>query len=296
LNERLLSRRDSLGGAILILWIIGLVLLARRELFVAEPQQLTEAALLVVPGTAYYEVMNGESHVGWASASIDTSATGISVRDVMVMIIDSTETAPAKRVAVRSRVSLTPGLRLTGFTFDLGGDHGPYRVTGRMQRDTVLRLITAGGKATPDTSSVTVQRSLLWPSAVPLALALGSRPKVGRTYKYSIFNPTIGKPEDIQLEVGAESLFVIPDSARLDRDLGAWVVAHEDTVRGWRLDPQASGLVSGWIDERGRVIEIKPTGSFTLRRTAYELAFQNWALAATRNAAAKNAHHTSTNR
>ena len=55
------------------MWLVGLALLARRELFVAEPEQLLEAALLVVPGTAYYEVMSGEEQVGWASASIDTS-------------------------------------------------------------------------------------------------------------------------------------------------------------------------------------------------------------------------------
>ena len=36
-------------------------------------------------------------------------------------------------------------------------------------------------------------------------------------------------------------------------------------------------------------------GTFTLRRTAYELAFQNWTLEAKRSAA-KKAHHTPTNR
>jgi hypothetical protein len=96
--------------------------------------------------------------------------------------------------------------------------------------------------------------------------------------------------------VGAESLFVVPDSAKLDEARGTWIVAHEDTVRGWRLDPQGSTLVSGWIDERGRAIETKPMGTFTLRRTAYELAFQNWTLEARRRAAATRAHHNPTTR
>jgi hypothetical protein len=288
----MLTRRDSLGGAIIFLWLVGLALLARRELFVAEPEQLLEAALLVVPGTAYYEVLSDGEQVGWASASIDTSRAGISVRDVMV--IDSPDSAARKRFAARARVSLTPGLRLTGFTFELGGDHGRYRVSGRMSEDTVLQLITSTGKTSADTATMPVRRAVLWPTTVPLALALADRPRVGRTYKYSIYDPTTGTPEDVQLEVGAESLFVVPDSAKLDAARGTWVVAHQDTVRGWRLDPQGSTLVSGWIDARGRAIETRPTGTFTLRRTAYELAFQNWTLGSKRRAAGTRAHHTPT--
>jgi hypothetical protein len=287
----MLTRRDSLGGAIIFLWLVGLALLARRELIVAEPEQLLEAALLVVPGTAYYEVMSGDERVGWASASIDTSRSGISVRDVMV--IDAPDSG-AKRVAVRARVSLTPGLRLTGFAYELGGDHGRYRVSGTMSEDTVLQLITAAGRMHTDTARVPVRRAVLWPTTVPLALALAARPQVGRTYKYSIYDPTTGTPEDVQLQVGAESLFVVPDSAKLDEARGTWIVAHEDTVRGWRLDPQGSTLVSGWIDARGRAIETRPMGTFTLRRTAYELAFQNWTLEAKRRSAAARAHHTPT--
>jgi hypothetical protein len=289
----MLTRRDSLGGAIIFLWLVGLALLARRELFVAEPEQLLEAALLVVPGTAYYEVMSGSERVGWASASIDTSRSGISVRDVMV--IDAPDSG-AKRFAARSRVTLTPGLRLTGFNFELGGDRARYRVSGKMSEDTVLQLITATGRTRSDTARMPVRGAVMWPTTVPLVLALAARPKVGRTYKYSIFDPTTGAPADVQLQVGAESLFVVPDSAKLDASRGTWVVAHEDTVRGWRLDPQGSTLVSGWIDERGRAIETSPMGTFTLRRTAYELAFQNWTLDAKRRTAATRAHHTPTNR
>jgi hypothetical protein len=287
----MLTRRDSLGGAIIFLWLVGLALLARRELFVTEPEQLLEAALLVVPGTAYYEVMSGDERVGWASASIDTSRSGISVRDVMV--IDAPDSG-AKRVAVRARVSLTPGLRLTGFAYELGGDHGRYRVSGTMSEDTVLQLITAAGRMHTDTARVPVRRAVLWPTTVPLALALAARPQVGRTYKYSIYDPTTGTPEDVQLQVGAESLFVVPDSAKLDEARGTWIVAHEDTVRGWRLDPQGSTLVSGWIDASGRAIEKRPMGTFTLRRTAYEIAFQNWTLEAKRRSAAARAHHNPT--
>ncbi len=289
-----MTRRETIGAGIILLWFAGLGMLARREMFVGEPEQMTEAALLVVPGTAYYEVMNGDARVGWASSSIDTSVAGISMRDVLV--IDPPDSGARDRLAARSRVSLTPGLRLTAFTFELGGDHAPYRVSGKVGQDTMLRLVTKAGKRRPDTASVAVHRAVFWPTTVPLALALAARPVVGRIYKYSIFDPVTGTPEDIQLTVGAESLFVIPDSAKMDADGGTWIVAHEDTVRGWRLDPQGSTILSGWIDQRGRAIQTTPMGTFTLKRTAYELAFLNWTLEAKQSAAAKKARHSPTTR
>ena len=286
------SRRESIGAGLIFLWLVGLALLARRELFVGEPEQMTEAALLVVPGSAYYEVMNGDRRVGWASSSIDTSVTGISVRDVL--IIDPPDSVSKDRFAARASVNLTPGLRLTSFVFQLGGGHGPYRVSGKMSQDTLLTLITNAGTAHPDTATVPVLRAMFWQTTVPLALALAARPKVGRVYKYSIYDPTSGTPEDIQLRVGAESLFVVPDSAKMDEARHTWIVAHEDTVRGWRLDPQSSTILSGWIDERGRAIQTTPLGTFTLRRTAYELAFLNWTLEARKSAAAIQARHPPT--
>ncbi|MEO8880229.1 MAG: hypothetical protein ABI446_07490 [Gemmatimonadaceae bacterium] len=288
------SKREGVGAAIIFLWLVGLALLARRELFVGEPELMAEAALLVVPGSAYYEVINGDRRVGWASSSIDTSVSGISVRDVLV--IDPPDSGAKDRLAARARVNLTPGLRLTDFTFELGGDHGPYKVSGKMSQDTSLMLITNAGTAHPDTASVAVKRAMFWPTTVPLALALAARPKIGRIYKYSIYDPTSGTPEDVQLTVGAESLFVIPDSAKMDESRHRWIVAHEDTVRGWRLDPQSPTIISGWIDERGRAIQTTPLGTFTLKRTAYELAFLNWTLEAKQSANAKTARHTPTNR
>lgn len=289
-----MTRRERAGALIIFLWLIGIAALVRRELYVPEPEQLREAALLVVPGTAFYEVMRGDQRVGWASSSIDTGATGISVHDVL--IVDQADTLASRRLAARARVSLTPALRLTGFVFELGADHDPYKVTGRMNRDSLLTLVTQTGTSRPDTATMTVHASVFWPTTVPLALALGARPRIGRTYKYSIYDPTTGTPEDVSLTVGAESLFVVSDSAKLDEARGTWVSAHADTVRGWRLDPQGSTLVSGWIDERGRIIESSPMGVYTLRRTAYEMAFRNWTLEAKQHAAANRAHHTTTTR
>ena len=57
------SKREGIGAGIIFLWLVGLALLARRELFVSEPEQMAEAALLVVPGSAYYGIREGDTGV-----------------------------------------------------------------------------------------------------------------------------------------------------------------------------------------------------------------------------------------
>ena len=94
------------------------------------------------------------------------------------------------------------------------------------------------------------------------------------------FNPSTMASGTIRLRIRAESLFTVADSARMDTASGVWVSALTDTVRAWRVEPEeASGGFSGWVDAQGRVVESKQPGGITLRRMAYELAFENWRIA-----------------
>jgi hypothetical protein len=48
---------------------------------------------------------------------------------------------------------------------------------------------------------------------------------------------------------------------------------HNDTVRAWRLDGADGAL---WVDALGRIVRHERSDGYTLQRTAYELAFENW--------------------
>jgi hypothetical protein len=279
------SRRALTAASILVLWLGGIAALTRRELFRGDADRLAQAALLVAPGVEYYAITQHGAHVGWGSSSVDTMPTGLIVRDVLIADARGGRDSGVRRLAARSIVHLTRGMRLTDFAVQLGGAYGPYEVSGTMTGDTLLTLVTRAGGPRADTSRVPVRGPLLLPTTVPIALALTERPKIGRSETYLVFDPVTGKPEPLTVQVRAESLFVLADSARLDGVSGRWVAAHQDTVRGWRLEQQGGGLVSGWIDEKGRTIQATPLGRFDLRRTAYEMAFQNWSLAGKRLAA-----------
>ena len=78
---------------------------------------------------------------------------------------------------------------------------------------------------------------------------------------------------------GAESLFVVSDSAAFDSTAGRWVSARRDTLRAWRLEPEggsADSVFGGWVDAAGRFVDASYGGGYRLRRTSYEEAALNW--------------------
>ncbi len=72
-------------------------------------------------------------------------------------------------------------------------------------------------------------------------------------------------------------------TGRRDTEQGKWVSALRDTVRAWQIGGDRA--FDGWVDAQGRIVE-SSQGGVTLRRMAYEMAFENWRLA---QAAAANA-------
>ena len=268
-----MSGRAALAAAILVAWIAGLALFARRELFRAPAQRLAEAALRISPGASYFIVEQAGSRVGFASSTIDTVASGLQVTDYLVA--DLPIGGSAHRATAQSVVRLSRALALRDFRISFESDGAPIAVSGRTRGDTLLEYVLTSGGAEGDTQHVRLSAPLLLPTLVPLAVALGERPEVGARHTISTFDPTAMAPRDLVISVLAESLFVVSDSAAYDSIARQWEPAHADTVRAWRIASEGGGL-DAWIDEQGRIVEARQSVGFTLRRTAYELAFENW--------------------
>ena len=101
---------------------------------------------------------------------------------------------------------------------------------------------------------------------------LGGPPTIGRKQTMSIFDPTTRIVRRPELQIRAESLFTVVDSAAPAPD-GQWAIAHRDTVRAWRIDDASRGLTA-WVDAEGRLVASKADGISTIR-TAFEIAFKN---------------------
>ena len=269
------SRRGAIAIGVLLLWAIGLGLLARREIFRPHSEQLAEAAMRVNPGAVYFAVLRAGEQIGFASSTIDTTAKDITAADYMVA--DLPVGGQVNRAEARSLVSLSRSLRVDSFTVSLETDSVPFAAHGRTLGDSVLLLAT-GDVEHPDTSRVRIEGPILLPTLLPLAVMLGDRPKVGHTTTISVFDPVEQAPKNVKVEITAESLFTLSDSARIDSTARRWVVAHDDTVRAWRLHTDASQPFTAWVDEQGRLVQADLPGGLTLERRAYEIAYENWKL------------------
>jgi len=273
------SRRGVVAALILLAWAGGLGALARRELFKGQTERFAELALRVQPETFYYVVEQGGEVVGYASSSIDTTRRAFLVRDEMAA--DVSVAGEAHRIVAASRVRLTRAFALSDFDVTVSADSAPIRIVGAAEGDSAVRYTVTGPSNDPSPQRLAVRGPILLPTLVPLAVTLGGEPKVGRRATVPMFDPSTMASRSITMVIRAESLFTVSDSARFDSTAGRWVVAHQDTVRAWRLgsgEPGDADRLGGWVDERGRLVEARQPGGHVLRRTAYGVAFENWRL------------------
>jgi hypothetical protein len=261
------------GGAIIAAWLVGLALLVQREYFRPQIERLADAATRITPGAVYYGVMQGNRQVGFASSTIDTAESSIGVIDYLVA--DIPVGGKARRTSARTNVTLSRTFHLVRFDLTINAEGPPVRAAGRVDGDSVLILGVASGTDKADSQRVALHGPILLPTLVPLAVSLTERPKLGKHYVFPVFDPASLAPRNVGLDVRAESLFVVNDSAVFDSASTRWRGVLPDTVRAWQVTAQTAGGFSGWIDEQGRILETTQLG-FELRRLPYEVAFENW--------------------
>lgn len=271
-----MSRRGAVAITVLVTWAAGLAVFVHREIKNGPAQRLAEAALRVSPGAMFYRVEKDGRQIGFASSTIDTTQGGLQITDFLTA--DLPVAGKEHRATATSDVRLSRKLSLTEFRLSFESDDAPIAVSGRALGDSVLQVVVTHGESRADTQRVSLSGPVMLPTVVPLALALGEEPKVGRTYTLSSFDPIAMAPTPLTVRVEAESSFAVPDSARFDEGRRRWTVARRDSLHAWRIATDGPSAVRAWIDEQGRVVEMQHALGFALRRTAYEIAFENWRL------------------
>jgi len=255
---------------------VSLGWLVKREYFRSTGARLAEAALAVSPGALFYRLSVGARQLGYSSTTVDTLVDTIRVVDVLV--IDVPALGRLHRTEGRSVATLDRALHLRGVTAELDGDGEQFVLSATVLSDNVLHLtITAGGDS--QTSAVPLSRPLVLPSLLPLRLAFGGELRVGRDVTVWLLDPFTLTERDVAARVTAESTVVVADSADYDSTTMAWVPVRFDTVRAFRLDVAGAGdggARSAWIDAQGRIVRVTTPRGFTMERTAFELAYENF--------------------
>ena len=247
----------------------------RRVSFRSSGARLAEAALTVSPGAMFYRLSVGAQQLGYSSSTVDT--LGDSLRLVDVLVLDVPALGRLNRTEGRSVATLDRSLHLTGLESEVDGE---IRFTTRAAVEQDGRFhVSLGGDGDSLAATLPAGDTVEVPSLWPLRLAFGGGLRMGRTARARVFDPFSAALHPVALHVAAESTFVVADSADYDSTTMAWIPVRFDTVRAFRVDATGEGgagsLVT-WIDAQGRIVRATTGLGFTIERTAFELAYENF--------------------
>ena len=268
-------KRRVLGVSIVAVWLgaLGWMLLQEYQPQSAS-ETMAEATLSLSPGATYYTLSLGGQQIGYASNMVDTLPDGIRVEDIMNLEIPAL--GDLHRTEARTEAWLSRQLALRSFTATMRGDIGQFVAKGEVSGDTLLTVdLTSAGST--QRLRTPLKRPIVLPGLLPLQATFGERLRLGSRFTMRMFDPLAMDERDVSMEVTGDSIFVVPDSAMLDATGQRWVPARWDTVRAWRVEQDMGGVsVAAWIDEMGRIVLANSPVGFTMARTAFEIAHENF--------------------
>jgi hypothetical protein len=259
----------AIAIGVLLLWAVGLGLLARRELFRPNLERLAEAGLRIDQYTSFFALraMNDEL-VGYASVIVDTTTTEITISEFMVR-----ELSVRRRASKRAKIHLTRTFKLKDFEWSIVTSNVNIKTTGKVDADSMVVTISTNDKP-PVRSVVRLDGPVLLPNLVTYAIALMDEPKVGRKYTLPVFDPVRQAIVQVNATIQKETTFVVSDSAVLDTTTRMWKSIREVPIKAWLIASSPGGF-NGWLDETGHVVQTTELDAGVLRSTIDE-AFENW--------------------
>lgn len=205
----------------------------------------------VSPAAAYYRLSMGDSTVGFALLTVDTTTTAVEMVEQVDMRIPDGDSVRH----VFQRTLSTFGRRLEFTGVDVMRREGPARweVRGRAMGDSTFAWFQAEGTQGQGDTVATGGRALAPGAALPLALLRRGRPpRVGDVRTVFMADPLQHRLVPVEVTIAGDSTAIIPDSAARDPATARWQAARWDTLRIWRLVRRGAGPpVDTWVDEDG---------------------------------------------
>lgn len=267
-------RRQGLAVGVLVLWAVVLAWHVRREHFQPLAARLTEATATLTPAASFYAIQLDGAPIGFASSRIDTVAGEFVLYDDLRLRVRALGAdAPAR---AQTRIRLDRRLQLQDFEFALDSDYGEFDVVGAMAGDSMLQLqISAGGER--QETSFPTSGPILLPHVLPLHLVLGGQPAAGKKYTYEVFDPSTLDRQRVTVEVVGRETLVYPDSVEYHGEEAGWVVATNDTVPTWHIVQHFGGVrLESWLDPDGQIVRATSPMGYTIERTAFEIAWNDY--------------------
>ncbi|HEU4699186.1 MAG TPA: hypothetical protein VFS40_08400 [Gemmatimonadales bacterium] len=276
-----LFNRRTFAALILLVWLGTLGALARRRAAArAAAGIVAGGALRLPPGGAFYAILHEERQVGTLSLALDTTAAGFRLTERLDADLPrgpGGASAPGGRFFITTEAELGRSLELRAFRTVRTGRGARLSMSGEPLSDGRLRLTLTRPRGGGPTTTVLEREGgepLVLPGLLPLQLAHGAVRLPGDSAAVALFDPLVRRPRLLAARRGADSTFVVPDSAAWDSVAGRWTAAHLDTVPARRFDlspAEAARPWRLWVDRDGWPVRAEGPDGWVLERSAFEL-------------------------
>ena len=267
----MISRRGLVAALVLLAWGVGVALFLRREADLGPAQRLADVGARIAPGAIWFTVERDGQQLGFASVTVDTLPRELQVTEYVVL--DNADATPRRTTELTARLSRSLDLHDFRRVTAVGSDS--QRVVGVVVNDSSVSVERIE-RARRDSGSISHRGEALVAPLIPFVTMLRERPRRGRESTFDAFELDDLTRRLVTVRLDADSMFVVADSAVFDDSRARWVPAHRDSVRGWHVVGRTGMAVDLWADELGRVLLARRADGLVLRRTAFEIAFENW--------------------
>jgi hypothetical protein len=267
-----MTTQRALGIGVLAGWLLVVGWHVRREYYQPEATRLAAGARALAPGAHWFAIRLDGTLIGIAQSALDTVPDGFTFRDEVTLDIPAL--GRVHRSLARTRIELGPALELRAFRFSLDSEIGRFSVAGTAEADTAVVLVVEAGGG-PETTRMKLSAGLLLDAALTLRMAASGALRTGNTFTTMVFDPSSMSEREVRVSVGERDVIIVADSADV-RD-GRWVATVLDTVPVWRVEQRFGGVViENWVDDDGQIVRASSPLGFSIERTHYELARQEW--------------------
>lgn len=267
-------RRSVLAALVLVGWSVVAAVYSWREVRKAAEKRTSDLRSRLVPGSQWFLVERQGQQCGYASLEVDTLPLG-QARLRWRLAHGCLDRLWEEEWLARTTGSLAP--RSLDWRHVLGSDtlRGSVRAAGK---DPHLLEGTLRSSRKAERSPLLLGDSVAPRQLLLLGLALRGNLREGDERGAALLAPD-GSVVLARYLVKSDSLLIVADSAAWDTR-GQWLAARSDTVRAWYvLERGNQSELALWVDASGQIVLAHLDSGLVVRRTAFELAFENWRLA-----------------
>lgn len=266
--------RRVVGSAIVASWLASLGWLGWRTWSPGQADGGAVPSVRLGPVSAFYAVLAGDVQIGTAGITLDTTALGYRLTEVLSL--DLPDSQPARHV-LRTESVLSRTLRLQRSAISRSEAGRGHSLEASLEPDSGFVIRAGRGGANRDVlERLAPQPGMTVAGAVPFQLAAAGRLRPRGSLATPVLDPLWGTVQTGLAEVRQDSVMAAADSA-VPGPGGEWVPADHDSVRAWLVVRQANGMpVREWTDAQGRVLSREHGFGVRLAQSPFEVNYTNY--------------------